>query len=111
MRQLGCTGARALVIESSGGEEEEEEEEEDDETCCITVVTGLVGALVIHRTMRITIGPWGRPQGLLVPRTAIMLPTLLTPSLAAPPPLALPSSEACPSDSGVPPDLKSLCGN
>jgi hypothetical protein len=60
MRQLGCTGARALVIESSGGEEEEEEEE-DDEACCIMVVTGLVGAPVIHRMVRITIGPWGRP--------------------------------------------------
>jgi hypothetical protein len=38
--------------------EEEGREDEDDE-CHITVVSSLVGALAIHRTTHITIGPRG----------------------------------------------------
>jgi hypothetical protein len=38
--------------------EAEGEEQEEDEARQISVVTGLVQALVIHRTVRISIGPW-----------------------------------------------------
>jgi hypothetical protein len=75
------------------------------------VVTCLVGASAIRRTMRISIGPRGRPQGSMAPWTTTTPPNSSTPSLAAPIQLALPSSEADPLDSDTPLDLKSMCGN
>jgi hypothetical protein len=60
------------------------------------------GGADLHRSM-------GPTQGPLTPQTGTTSPTSSTLSLAAPP--ALPSSEAGPSDFGMPPDLKSPCGN
>jgi hypothetical protein len=48
---------RAVRGEEEGGEEEDDE-------CRITVVTGLVGAPMIHQMTRISVGPRGRPKGL-----------------------------------------------
>jgi hypothetical protein len=81
-----------------------------DEPHQISVVTGLVHASLTRRTARISIGPRGRPQGPLAPRTTTP-PTSSTPSLVAPLPSALPSIEAGPSGSGTLLDLKSSCGN
>jgi hypothetical protein len=99
---------------SSGLQGEEEGGEKEDDECHISVVVGPVGAPTIRRTAhgahlhRST----GHPQGLLAIRTATMPPTSPTPSLAVPgPSSALPSSKAGPSGFGMPPDLKSLCGN
>jgi hypothetical protein len=89
-----------------------EEGEQEGNERCITMVTSPIGALRICRTTRISISPWGRPQGPLVPCTATMPPTSLTPSLAMPPPPpVLPSPEAGPSGSGTPLDLLNPCGN
>jgi hypothetical protein len=97
---------------SSSHQGEEEGREEEDNERQISVVTGPVGAPVIHRMTGISIGPQGRPQGLLTLRIATMPPTSPTPSLTAPgPPPTLPSSEAGPSGSKTPLDLKSPCGN
>jgi hypothetical protein len=63
-----------------------------------------------HRTARISIGPQGRPQGPLAPRTT-MSPTSPTLSLAVPQPPTLPSIKARSSGSSMSSDLKSLCGN
>jgi hypothetical protein len=65
----------------------------------IIVVTSPVGAPVVHRMTRITIGPRGRPQGPLAPQTEPSPPPSLTsPTLTAPPPPppTLPSAEASP---------------
>jgi hypothetical protein len=97
MPQPGYTSTQILIIKSLGGGEGEEE---DDEARRIMVVTGLVEAPMIRRTTRISIGPRGRPQGLLTPRTTTP-PTSLTPSLVTPPP----------SGSGTPSNLLSQCGN
>jgi hypothetical protein len=95
---------------SRQGEEEGGEEEEDE--CQISVVNDPVGAPVIRWTARISIGPRGRPQGPLAPRTTTTMPTSPTTSFAASGPLsALPSSEAGPSSSETPPDHKSPCSN
>jgi hypothetical protein len=48
---------------------EAEGEEEEDQVCQISVVTSLVEASVIRQMARISISPWGRPQGPLPPRT------------------------------------------
>jgi hypothetical protein len=92
-----------------GGEEGREEEEDNER--CITVVTGPIEALMIHRMACIFIGPWGQPQGPLAPRTETPPPS--SPTLAAPlpPPLVLPSPEVGPSGSGTLPKLLSPCGN
>jgi hypothetical protein len=105
--------APAQGASSSGiqGEEEGREEDEDDSRQ-ISMVAGHVGPLVIHLTARISIGPRGRPQGLLAPWTATTLPSSSTPSLTVPrPPPVLPSSEDDPSGSGSPPVLLSPCNN
>jgi hypothetical protein len=94
---------------SSSGQQGEVEGEEEDEPRQISVLTGLVQASLTRRTVRISIGPRGRPQGPLTSRTTMLL-TLPTPSLVTPLPLALPSTEASPSGSGTLRDLKSLCG-
>jgi hypothetical protein len=98
---------------SSGiyGEEEGREEEADERR--IMVVTGPVGAPAVRRTAHITIGPRGRTQGPLVPRTeSSSPPSPISPTLAAPPPPppALSSTEAGLSGSGTSSDLLSLCG-
>jgi hypothetical protein len=85
---------RPSSLGRQGGEGEEEQEEEDEHR--ITVVTDPVGASAIHRMTRISIGPRGRPQGPLAPRTATTPPKSSTLSLVVPPP---------------PPDLLSPCGN
>jgi hypothetical protein len=69
LSQPGCIGPWPIVIGPSG---EGDGEDEDDERQ-ISVVTDPVGAPVIHRTTRISIGPRGRPQGSLAPRTATNL--------------------------------------
>jgi hypothetical protein len=48
-----CTSPHHWVIRG----EAEGEEQEEDEACQISMVTGLVQALVIHRTVRISIDP------------------------------------------------------
>jgi hypothetical protein len=79
---------------SSSGHQGEEEGREEADECRITVVTGPVGALVTRRMARITIGPRGRPQGPLAPRTEPSPPPSPTSSTLAAPPPALPSTEA-----------------
>jgi hypothetical protein len=111
----GCPNRVALAqgLSSSSRQGEEGREEEDDEHR-ITVVTGPVRALVIHRTVRISVGPCGRPHGPLAPHIETTPSTSSTsPTLAAPPPppLTLPSPEASPSGSGTPPELLSPCDN
>jgi hypothetical protein len=64
----------SMTLHQSG--EEEGGEDEDDEHQ-ISVVTGPVGALVICRMTRISIGPRGRPQGPLALRTATTPPNSL----------------------------------
>jgi hypothetical protein len=103
----GLHRSMTLHHQAVRGEGREEEDE-----CHISVVTGPIGESVIHRTARISISPWGRPQGPLAPWTTTMPPILLIPFLTASglPPAIL-SSEAGPSGSGTPSDLKNLCGN
>jgi hypothetical protein len=97
---------------SSSRHREEEGREDEDDECHILVVTGPVGAPTIRQMTCISIGPRGRPQGLLAPWTTTTSPTSLTPSLATPgSPPALPSSKAGPSGFGMLPDLRSLCSN
>jgi hypothetical protein len=94
------------------GEAEGREEEADEHR--ITVVTGPVRASTVRQTARITIGPRGRPQGPLAPRTEPSPPPSPTsPTLVAPPPppLALPPTEAGQSSFGTSADLLSPCGN
>jgi hypothetical protein len=109
-----CPNWIALVHDPSSLRHQGEEEggEDEDDECQILVVVGPVGAPMISRTACISIGPRGRPQRPLAPRTTTMPPTSPTPSLATlGPPHALPSSKDGPSGSGTPPDLRSLCGN
>jgi hypothetical protein len=105
MPQPGCTGARALVIESTRGGKGRRRQARQ-----ILMVTSLVQAPVTRRTARISIGPQGRPQGPLVPRTTTP-PTSPTPSLIVPPLPALSSTKVGLSGSGAPPNLLSLCDN
>jgi hypothetical protein len=101
--QPGYIGPRALVIDPSGGGGGEEDIERR-----ITVVTSPVGAPMVHQMARISVGPWGRPQGPLVPRTETMPSTLAAPPSSS---SVLPSPDASPSGFGTPPDLLSPCGN
>jgi hypothetical protein len=73
-----------------------------------------LGAPVIRRTTRITIGPRGRPQGPLAPQTEPSPPSSpisLTLATPPPPPLALPSLKVSLSSSGMLLDLLSPCSN
>jgi hypothetical protein len=111
---IAPTGLHRSMIEalSSSHQGEEEGGEEEDDEHRISVVTGLVGAPMIYWMTHISIGPRGRPQGPLKPRTITTPPTSPIPSLIAPgPPPTLPSSEANPSGSETSPDLKSPCSN
>jgi hypothetical protein len=98
----GCPNlvAPAQGTSSSSYQGEEEGRKQEDNEHCITVVTGPIGAPVIHRMTRLSVGPQGRPQGSLAPWIDITLLTLLT--LSAPPPPALPSPESNLSGFGTP---------
>jgi hypothetical protein len=54
---------------SSSSHQGEDEGEEEDDECHMTVVSDPVEVPMIHRMACISIGPRGRPQELLVPRT------------------------------------------
>jgi hypothetical protein len=141
--QRGCQGGPCAVhdwdcpnrvapvhdpLSSSRQGEEEGGEEDEDGSRRISVVIGPVGLPVIHRTVRISIGPRRRPQGPLASWAATTSSGSPTPTLAAPrpplvlpssedgpsgsgPPLTLPQSKAGPSESDSPPALLSSCGN
>jgi hypothetical protein len=70
-----CPNQAAPVHDPSSSSRQEEEEggEDEDDERQISVVTGPIGASVIRRMTRISIGPRGRPQGSLAPRTATNL--------------------------------------
>jgi hypothetical protein len=108
------TGLHWPKDSSSSRQGEEEGREEEDDEHRITVITGPVRALVIHRTVRISVGPCGRPHGPLASQIETTPPTSSTsPTLAAPPPPppTLPSPETSPSGYGTPLELLSPCDN
>jgi hypothetical protein len=67
-----CPNRVALGLGSSSSSQQGEVEgEEEDEPHRISVVTSLVQVPLTHWMVRISIGPWGQPQGPLTPSTTM----------------------------------------